>query len=680
MRILDHHMSEEDLEDGKIRRSISNFANWQDRFGTWRQCAPDVVEAPDAPDAWSGAYEFTHASRNAVAQLHFGDSTDPANTALVGIRSARRPYNWLNYKALNVNAVPMEVNRAEHMVAWRNLWPNTDLELHCGRRNVKEDIVLKAPGHPVQFRFALRIPASHSLVVENNSARITDLYGETWLAFPQVVGFDADRQLIRCTFIQGADITVNGKTFPTVIVRPNATDLASAVYPVRIDPTATISGSTAIDDDQMTYKAASNYMDRNCGGYSSNSVGRDGPGYLYRSLIRVRPTSFPEGSYTAFRMILKRQAQSGSVAAGQLIIHRITDANTWVEGTSIYAIESGKVCWNYCAYNTQAWAGSAGCSTSGIDYDASGCTFDFPAYTSGPLVTCSIALTTQWAVDLKSGARVANGFRIAEATDATDKVFAFATTESTDGPSFEIDYYPYIDTDLGGGNFRRTIYAGGIEDTALGTYRTTYNYGAATTLDSGNSSDYLARMLFRIATSSLPAGNITAFRFKFYRAASPFSVYNGSFSTYEVNPNNTWVEGTSTGGEQAGAACWNYAKFNTQAWAGDGTAKGCGVSGTDYYADASPPTYTYTGPYTSGGIAGPFSLDLKSSWVVDWRDGAVANNGFVVIGSEGVYNSDFSMPSTEAASGKPYFEIDYELGIGAKYINNNFLGSMMLSC
>jgi hypothetical protein len=45
----------------------------------------------------------------------------------------------------------------------------------------------------------------------------------------------------------------------------------------------------------------------------------------------------------------------------------VANAN-WVAGTSSDTTEVGAVCWNYKAYNTVAWAGSAGASTPTTDY------------------------------------------------------------------------------------------------------------------------------------------------------------------------------------------------------------------------------------------------------------------------------------------------------------------------
>jgi hypothetical protein len=50
-------------------------------------------------------------------------------------------------------------------------------------------------------------------------------------------------------------------------------------------------------------------------------------------------------------------------------IYEIADANgDWIEGTARDKVQNGSPCWDYKAYNSGAWAGSAGLSTSGTDY------------------------------------------------------------------------------------------------------------------------------------------------------------------------------------------------------------------------------------------------------------------------------------------------------------------------
>ena len=95
---------------------------------------------------------------------------------------------------------------------------------------------------------------------------------------------------------------------------------------------------------------------------------------------------------------------------------------------------------------------------------------------------------------------------------------------------------------------------------------------------------------------------------------------------YVIKPGNAWVGGDSYEAIEAGASCWNWAVYNTLAWLSG--ANGCGVSGTDYFADAAPPSKGY-GSYPSGPDK-PFSMALRPSWVSDWKNAATANEGMTI--------------------------------------------------
>lgn len=93
-------------------------------------------------------------------------------------------------------------------------------------------------------------------------------------------------------------------------------------------------------------------------------------------------------------------------------------------------------------------------------------------------------------------------------------------------------------------------------------------------------------------------------------------------------------------------SCWNYAKYNTQAWAG---SIGCGTAGTDYDAN------TFTHSIITG--SGWQTVSLNPTWLTNWRDGIWVNNGFRLqapIPYPSVY-----FTSSENVSLQPYVEIKY---------------------
>lgn len=79
-------------------------------------------------------------------------------------------------------------------------------------------------------------------------------------------------------------------------------------------------------------------------------------------------------------------------------IYEISDANgDWIPGDNYGSTaDAGEPCWNYKEYNTVGWAGSAGLSTSGTDYEATALgSFVIPASAvTGDHYTCAIDTDT----------------------------------------------------------------------------------------------------------------------------------------------------------------------------------------------------------------------------------------------------------------------------------------------
>lgn len=169
------------------------------------------------------------------------------------------------------------------------------------------------------------------------------------------------------------------------------------------------------------------------------------------------------------------------------------------------------------------------------------------------------------------------------------------------------------------------------------------------------------RSLLRVGTSAIPDGYITGFRYYIYRYPFSACTQPGNVDFYVIKDANDWVEGTSWGGPpESGASCWNYVKYDTQGWAGSG---GCGLSGTDYDADGSPPTHAFS-PF----ISGPPELKvipLDPAWPTAWKSPTRLNNGIFLRERSGVAGASFMGASSEHATDPSYFEIDYEPPAGA---------------
>lgn len=208
------------------------------------------------------------------------------------------------------------------------------------------------------------------------------------------------------------------------------------------------------------------------------------------------------------------------------------------------------------------------------------------------------------------------------------------------------------------------IGAADIEDNSIfsGVY-VSHNYGGWPFASTGVwTSQFLGRHIMRINPDTIPNGIITGFRHKFYQVPdSPFTDNGGILDYYAIKDANDWVEGTATV-PQTGSSCWNAAKLDAQNWAGHPTL-GCGVSGTDYHADFSPPNIAFAG---APDWHTPITATLDPQWPIDWRagpgEGGMVSNGVMIrTRVEGPINSACKWRSTEYADPdfRPSFEVDY---------------------
>ena len=110
------------------------------------------------------------------------------------------------------------------------------------------------------------------------------------------------------------------------------------------------------------------------------------------------------------------------------------------------------------------------------------------------------------------------------------------------------------------------------------------NYGASTQGVRVHSSSYIDRVAVRWDLSSLAGQYLAINSVKLTLTSRGKTKGTGTVAAHAILPaNSSWVEGTSFGAIETGASCWNYAQYDTAAWAGSG---GCGSAGTDHDATA----------------------------------------------------------------------------------------------
>lgn len=452
-------------------RRIQNWSNWLDlRSNTWRETNPQAAQ-DSAPYNWQGNYDFQYQALNGPCQAFVGDSTDPSNRCLWGLRRADNTGAWINFKLLDVNAVDLSVNNLTKTASWIDAQQNTDLFLRYYGNRVQKYFRIKGT-RPASFHLAMRLPPGYAYqVVGNSFLRILDSEGvEQFRTEPlsgvsgTMAGPNEEPDAVRFggTLVENDPITVGGKSFPTFLLTPDAnavSDILTAGDIAWFDPTTTLSGAANIDDAQMLLQngaAAENYN------YGANTFLRSGvlaPDLIYRTLVRLDHTSFPAGTITAFRKMSYLVTKYGTTNLN-IYFYRVSAANSaWAEGTSTGAAQTGSHCWNWLAYDAStptAWAGAAGAgSTNGgvgvatTDYETTNATnYDYTAESVGSVIP--VSLPTLWVTDWRDSVVTNSGFICRQVADpdsypsipANNTVRWYSSDSGTSPIYFEIDYTP----------------------------------------------------------------------------------------------------------------------------------------------------------------------------------------------------------------------------------------------
>lgn len=424
---VNHHWKEEDLPSGQVRRTIASCCNYKTTGGIWAATDSKLEGAGAKPAGWPLArWDFQHQIARQPLQVYFGKDVAGGAPALIGVCSDERPSITLVMIPWGVANKAVKPEPTDIAVHWDGLWPNTELWYRSGPGRLDKELRLMTADTPLSFQFALQPSPQAVLSVSADGMDVRDAAdGASILRLQPPWGSDASGRDIRCTLRAGAGVVYRGESLPTVWIDVNSADLVGATYPVFVDPTATISGAGAIDDATMASGGSANL---NYGARTSLFASS-----IREAILRITSTSsIPVGTYTAFRLKMRSWFGGGAV----IQFYCVKDANTWVEGTGDGIVQSGSCCYNYAKYNTQAWAGSAGCSTSGTDYDADASP---PSVTMASAGWWTVNLLPAWLAAWKGGSRVNNGI-VAKAS--ADTGIYSSDAASGNALYFEIDYTP----------------------------------------------------------------------------------------------------------------------------------------------------------------------------------------------------------------------------------------------
>jgi hypothetical protein len=356
-----------------------------------------VIASPGVPDDWAGNFPYRRESQRGALQAFFEDASDPDNRALVHARLSERPEIGISLKALGVEQGAAS-SFAGQRQTWDGIYRECALSYDAYADKIKERLTLKRRGHPTKFRSALRLAPGLSGIFAGNAALIFDAKGNEVFRILEPWGEDRNGKRIRVTMREGAPQFVDGILCKVIVLELNEDDLEGAAYPIVVDPTVQITGTTDIEDNWLRSGA---FGSLNYG--SRGAIFMEETGTTSRIIVRIATIgAIPLGVITALRLHFLGLSGAG-LSVNAFIIK---DANPWVEGTVNGATQIGSSCWSVLAFNTTPWAGQVGCGLSGTDFDADGTP---PTIVVATGVFNAMTLKPEWATAWRDATRLPNG-------------------------------------------------------------------------------------------------------------------------------------------------------------------------------------------------------------------------------------------------------------------------------
>lgn len=290
-----------------------------------------------------------------------GDPTLPVGVSeLVNLRmrdklAGQSPVVFFGHGSDHVRFTPLGTNNVNGQTVgtsgylYPEAWNNADLRLTIGGHRLYKEVLLKA-GHPTTFQFRL----------DEHSAfdPLTGSFGSFRLLDPSLEN-PADGTFIPLTWA----IAQSGGKYILTVTLPVG-DYTGWV----LDPTLALQPGAADGKDTFVYQAspATNY------GVGTNLLQTAAN---VRGLIEFDLSSIPATATCQSATLTLTQSLSGAAQAFTVAVYSIAVGNAaWPEGTKAGTSGgAGDCCWTRLdqAASPTSWAGSAGLSTSGTDYEAS---------------------------------------------------------------------------------------------------------------------------------------------------------------------------------------------------------------------------------------------------------------------------------------------------------------------
>ena len=322
-------------------------SNFRDGAGNWQPVDETILDDLSVPGFVAAADKQQHAVRfgSGGERRWYPRRNVPGEYVETGKPDFWRVQGGGSWRPWNLTGLTRGSNTvawgtADYLVAVTNYWGGTKL-----------DYQLTTPSAPSRVRFPLTL-VGLTLEADGTLRSIADQTIVGRISTPSAEDANGDPVAVSQSYTGGhIELTVT----------PGA-----AVYPIRVDPTFTDGyGGDVFTGKDTQVRSGAPQDDYNYGIYTtpSDSTAR-------KLLIQFDLSSIPSTATCDSATFTIHNG--GTAVAATHTVYSIASGNSgWVEGTVNAATETGSPCWNWKEYNTVAWAGSAGLSTAGTDYESS---------------------------------------------------------------------------------------------------------------------------------------------------------------------------------------------------------------------------------------------------------------------------------------------------------------------
>lgn len=193
----------------------------------------------------SGQYEYSCTQNTFEAYFNNAASIDEGKLARFVLKNSQGTTRAIEYSL--PDAKPTGEVAEDNTFRYSNIYDNVDLEYILDSDKLKENIIIKTPVPSFQYRFRLNIDGANITRRVDGGIDFTDVdTGEKLWEIAPPVAEDSSDNVKKTTNVSYDLNTVseNDTTYTEITVSLNDTDfLNSAVYPIIIDPTTSLTRS-----------------------------------------------------------------------------------------------------------------------------------------------------------------------------------------------------------------------------------------------------------------------------------------------------------------------------------------------------------------------------------------------------------------------------------------------------